>query len=232
MEVSPSDLQPSGVEDEFVLSGDAITRNAQELLGADMSIETMLSDKLVFRFPKENSKKVPVHPNFSMTLTPQYINSGSLSMEPDSVTIYGEPYKLENIDRVYTQSFALNDLKKSVSGEVMLEPIKGVRFSDEKITYGMEVVRYVEITANMTVGVRNVPSGKSLSVYPGTAKVSFRCAFPVSVSPQDKVHFYIDYKDFAKSLAGQCLPRRDALPAGVISYTMTPDVFECMESVR
>lgn len=231
MDVDPGDLHHvSG--DEFSLTGDAIERSAGRLLGNGTNIESVLTDSLRFVFPKENSKRVPVHPNFSMTLRPQYVNTGAFDIEPDSVTIYGEPYKLENIDRVYTEPLHLQDLDKSVSGEIALEKLRGIRCSAEKITYSIEVVRYVEIEADMPVSIRNVPPGKRLTVYPGTVKVFFRCAFPVTVSPQERVHFYIDYNDYLNSLSGQCVVKNDGMPVGVIGFTVDPEVFECIESGR
>ena len=126
----------------------------------------------------------------------------------------------------------LTDLDKSVSGEIALEKLRGIRCSAEKITYSIEVVRYVEIEADMPVSIRNVPPGKRLTVYPGTVKVFFRCAFPVTVSPQERVHFYIDYNDYLNSLSGQCVVKNDGMPVGVIGFTVDPEVFECIESGR
>ena len=43
---------------------------------------------------------------------------------------------------------------------------------------------------------------------------------------------YIDYKDFIKSKEGKCVPVSTPLPEGVISYTIEPEVFDCIEEGR
>jgi hypothetical protein len=58
--------------------------------------------------------------------------------------------------------------------------------------------------------------------------VTFRCIFPVSKDPTDAFRLYIDYKDFAGSLTGRCIPHTLKLPSGVIDYRVTPEVFDCI----
>lgn len=171
-------------------------------------------------------------PVYSLSFAPQYINAGDIRISPDSVTIYGEPFHLASIDKVYTESLRLNDLTASVHGQTRLDKIKGVRISDETVTYSMPVARYVEICKTLSVYTDNVPKGHNLIVYPSTATVRFRCAFPVSHDPSEKVRLSVDYQDFISSLEGQCLPRLDSIPSGVIGYTVEPKIFDCVESVK
>ena len=41
-----------------------------------------------------------------------------------------------------------------------------------------------------------------------------------------------DYKVFAQSLTGRCLPDHDPLPPGGIDFAIRPEVFDCVERVR
>ena len=104
--------------------------------------------------------------------------------------------------------------------------------SEDEIEYNLHVERYVEITAEMPVSAINVPLRRNLIIYPSVAKVRFRCAFPLRVNPQDEIKFYIDFKDFENSLNGRCLAKASGMPEGVFGYTMEPQVFDCVESVR
>ena len=133
---------------------------------------------------------------------------------------------------MFTESLRLNDLTASVHGQARLDKIKGVRISDATVTYSMPVARYVEICKTLPVYTDNVPKGHNLIVYPSTATVRFRCAFPVSHDPSEKVRLSVDYQDFISSLEGQCLPRLDSIPSGVIGYTIEPQIFDCVESVK
>ncbi|MBQ9819987.1 MAG: hypothetical protein IJM60_06880, partial [Bacteroidales bacterium] len=80
--------------------------------------------------------------------------------------------------------------------------------------------------------LRNVPAGRKVSVLPSVAKVTYKCAFPLSADPSDGVRFYIDYKDFESSIGGRCIPRPVSLPDGVMDYSLEPEVFECVEEGR
>ncbi len=228
---APGDLHGDGGEIFHITSAE-LTRYAKEIFGDRAGMETFVSGSLDFRFPFENSKKVPVHPVYTLSCRPQYMVVGGLRLKPDSVTVYGEPYHLENIDRVYTRPFNLDNLRSDVHGEVKLESSKDVRLSDSGAEYTVSVRRYVEIAADMRIAEKNVPKNKMLVIYPSTAHVIFRCSFPVISDPAENVSFYIDYNDFAGSLGGDCMARCDSLPPGVIDYRMEPELFECVERDR
>lgn len=228
---SPTDLHQKR-DDLFYVTATELNNYVGDIFGSKAGMEMFVTDTLFFRFPVENSKKVPVHPVYNMSCMPQYMAVGGLKVSPDSVMIYGEPYHLENINRVYTKPFALNNLKSTEHGEVRLASVNGVRMSRESVEYMVNVQRYVEIKADMHVRTRNVPGNKSFVIYPSTAKVTFRCAFPVSIEPEKDIHFYVDYNDFTGSLGGKCLARTDNMPAEVLEFKMEPEVFECVVSDR
>lgn len=218
--------------DLYYITSSELNTYVRDIFGDKAGMEGFVTDTLFFRFPFENSKKVPVQPVCSISCESQYMTVGGLRMNPDSVVIYGEPFHLENIDRVYTKAFSLNNLKNTAHGEVKLASVKGVRMSKTEAEYVVNVQRYVEITSDVHLKSRNVPGNKSFVIYPSTAKVVFRCAFPLSIDPVEDVSFYVDYNDFAVSLSGKCLVRTDALPEEVLSYRIEPEIFECVETDR
>lgn len=213
----------------FFISSAELASYVSELFGDDTRLEAFLSESVQFRFPVENNKKVPVQPVDIITFKDQYMAMGPVHLQPDSVIIYGEPFQLENIDRVLTRTIDLPSLHSSAHGVVKLEQINGIRMSDTEVKYTVDVTRFVEIESNVTVHVRNVPAGKRVSVLPSVAKVVYRCAFPLSADPTQDVQFYIDYKDFEISKGGKCVPYAGRLPEGVIDYTVSPEVFDCVE---
>lgn len=223
------DMHRLSEETYYVTSSD-LERYTSQILGNGTKLELFVSDTVLFRFPIVNHKKVPVQPVYSISFKPQYINIGGLRMNPDSVTVYGEPSHLNTIDRIFTEPLSLENLSASIHGEAKLDKIQGIRISDETINYSMEVSRYVEIKRLIPVSSLNVPKGKSLIIYPANAEISFKCAFPVSTDPSDKAKVCVDYEDFEQSLKGQCLAKIYNLPSGVIDYNINPAVFDCVES--
>ena len=77
--------------------------------------------------------------------------------------------------------------------------------------------------------VWNLPAGRQLQVFPPTASVVMRCAFPLKKDPLSSFKLYVDYRDFTASLSGRCAPRTLRLPSGVLEYQVDPEVFDCVE---
>lgn len=215
--------------DIFYITSSELASYVSEIFGEEVSLEAFLSETVQFRFPFENNKKVPVHPMKIVSFKEQYMALGEIQLVPDSVIIYGEPYVLDNIDRVFTKTIELENLHSSAHGVARIEEMNGIRMSDTEVKYSLDVSRYVEITSETVISLRNLPSGRHVTVYPSVARVVYKCAFPVTTDPSGEVHFYIDYKDFKNSKEGKCVPTSTPLPEGVISYTVEPEVFDCIE---
>lgn len=231
IQVDPDQLTLDG-EGRFVLSSNALGAHIGELFGTEVRLESFIAPTYAFSFPQENHKTVPVIPVSYLTFRPQYMLRDGLKLQPDSVIVYGEPAYLESIERIYTHRISATNLQATQVGHVKLESPRGLRLSESEVGYSIDVVRYVEIRKTVSLSVRNVPAGKDLSIYPSTAEVLFRCVFPLTTDRTGDVSFYIDYGDFLHSVTGKCVARTDALPAGVISWSMQPEIFECVEVGR
>lgn len=215
-------------EDLFSIRQSDLYKYSAAIFGDGITVESFISDSPKFVFPSVTYKKIPVQKVLKISFAPQYMSTGPMKLQPDSIAIYGEASKLENINQILTRPLELKDLKASAHGKVKLDNPSGLRLSDEEVVYSIDVQRYVELESEVKIRTRNVPHGMELSVLPSTAKVKYRCAFPVTHDPRESVHFYIDYKDFATSVSGQCIAKHSKLPSGVIDYTMMPETFECV----
>ena len=224
---SASDFRHRG-GDRYSISNTALYRYASQIFGEGVTVESFISEDLEFSFPEETYKKVPVRAVLDIEYAPQYMALKPLQVQPDSVLVYGEPSRLENVSVVSTKPLDLGDLRRSVHGKLRLETPSGVRLSHEECVYSLEVTRFVELRSEVHIGTRNVPASVDLAVLPSTATVVYRCIFPTATDPTAKAKFYIDYNDFAGSLSGRCVARCEELPNNVIDYTISPEVFDCL----
>ena len=227
VEFAASDFRHAG-GDRYAISNAALYRYVSQVFGDGVTVESFISDDLEFSFPEESYKKVPVRAVLSVSYAPQYMALKPLSLQPDTVLVYGEPSRLENVTSVSTKPLDLDNLRSSAHGKVRLETLSGVRLSHEECVYSLEVTRYVEIRSEVRIETRNVPSRVDLAVLPSTATAVFRCIFPTATDPSVQAKFYIDYQDFAGSLSGRCVAHCEGLPNNVIDYTLTPEVFDCL----
>ena len=231
VDFSPADLHRTGTE-TFCVIGGAINSYVNQFFGEETTVEAFITDTLRFIFPRENHKKVPVEVPMTVHCRSQFMQSGPFRTSPDSVTVYGEDARLEGIEKVSTGRLVLSDVHDTRSGILRLNPIAGVRLSVEQVGYELPVTRYVELRSTLPVEVRNAPTGHELQVFPATAEVVLRCAFPLVKDPLPEFRIYVDYKDFAASINGRCVPHALRLPTGVLEYRVQPEVFDCIESAQ
>ena len=198
------------------------------IFGPEITVEHFVSDTLFFRFPYENFKKVPVVPIASVTFSDQYMAESPVSVTPDSVYVYGEPFRLENISAVYTRPVNYMDLSKDVNGVVKLESIKDIRISESEVSYELKVKRFVEVICSVPVSVVNVPEGKNVLVYPSVVEVSLKCNFPLVDDPERGLRVVADYNDLQNSLGQSCVLKVEATSRGIISSEATPISVSCI----
>ena len=218
-----------GDNDTYDLSSNALASYVPDIFGEDVQLESFVTQNAIFRFSAEDYKKVPVSPRLITSYRPQYTAMESIRFSPDSVILYGDPNYLESIDRIFTRPLELKNLKNDAHGEINLDVPSGLRASEQAVSYSLPVTRYVEVSSEIRIEVINLPADKFLSVYPSTARVVFKCVFPLSVDPTRNVSLYVDYEEFAQSINGRCVPRISGLPSSVIDYTVEPQIIECME---
>lgn len=222
-----ADLKHKEKDIFYILSSD-LKDYSYQIYGPEITVEYFVSDTLFFRFPFENFKKVPVVPISTVTYKDQYMAESPLTVSPDSVLVYGEPFRIENVNAVYTRPINYTDLSEDVSGVVKLEKIKNVRISEPVANYSLNVKRYVEVLRTVPVTVVNVPAGKNLLVYPTSVEVSLKCNFPLLDDPDKGLRVEADYNDLLKSLGQRCVLKVISLSRGVISCEATPVSVSCI----
>ena len=213
-------------DDVYYVTSSDLQEYTHLIFGDGVTVEYFTTDTLFFRFPRENSKKVPVQPVSSITFLSQYMNEEPMEVQPDSVTVYGEPYLLNTLERVYTEPIRHTSVSKDMAGEVMLEKIRGIRFSEDKVHYSMGVTRYVEFSRRLNVNIVNLPSDKTVTILPSTVEVMLKSAFPVYNDPLESCTAVVDYNDYLTSLSGKCIVELNNLSGTVLDYELQPAYVE------
>ena len=192
------------------------------------SVEHYLSDTLFFHFPGEEYRKLPVKFQGSCEFAPQYMSVKGVQLEPDSVLVYGEPSALESLTDIATEPLFLTDLNANEHGSVQLEHTSGLRLSCREVEYRVNVSRYVTSVVDMEVGVKGLPEGKSISVFPSSVQATVNFIFPLRIGKDTVSLAYVDYADFEKSRSGKCILRTASLPEGVLSVEFDTDIVDCV----
>lgn len=216
--------------DSWYVTGKELQEVAHIIFGESATLEYFLSDTLVFTFPRQECRRVPVRLYADFQMRPQYMMAGDVVIEPDSVTVYGEPSQLEKISSITTEKFYKKDISSGFSGVLKLrKPSKGLRLSDESVRFSASVSRFVEISRTLPVEVINAPLDKEFIVIPSSVNASFRCAFPYSSDPLESAGACIDYNDYRESRSGKCQVKSRNVGEAIIDCSFSPAVVECVE---
>lgn len=213
--------------DEYYIVSSDLIEYSNQIFSSGIAVDYFNADTLFYRFPFEHHKKLPVEPILSLSYRQQYMSDSGLMIEPDSVIVYGEPFRLEGLDVIKTEPIRHSDLHTNITGIVKLEPAKGVRLSTPEINYSVDVVRFTELQTVAPIKTVNVPAGKNLAVYPSVAKVSLKYEFPPVAGFSEDVVLTVDYNEFQESLSGKCRVKLAAPKDGVIVYQVDPPYVEC-----
>ncbi|MBQ7269565.1 MAG: hypothetical protein IJS62_06915 [Bacteroidales bacterium] len=215
--------------DVFTVSAADLMKYSSDIFGNASVVERFNSSELQVRFKPEYSRKVPVRASRSLSFKPQYILRGDIALEPDSVLIFGDRWRVDDIDAIYTRNIAHSDLRKSVHGTVKLEKPSGIRLSADHVSYDIELTRFVELQGEVAVQMRGVPPGVKMHLRPSTVHLHLKCIFPLSSNPVDQAVVYADYDEFLQTRSGSCILHCDNLPASVLDCRIVPQVCECIE---
>lgn len=228
--VAPEDMHHS-VDDYFYMTKADLTRYVYDFFGDKAKLEYFITDTVYFRFTSVNYKKVPVKMVTVFDFRSQYMALGEPRLQPDSVTIYGNEEHLSAISSVLTQVVRASDISSDVVGEAGIEEISGIRMSDTKVQYSLPVARYVELDLKVPVVMENVPKDSYVQIFPSTATIHLRSVYPGSDKTSD-VRVALSFDDFEHSISGKCLGTVEGIPDRTISYTLEPEVFDCMLKSR
>lgn len=213
--------------DVYYITSRDLKEYSQIIFGEEVRIDYYITDTLRFRFPQEESKKVPVIPTKVMTFIPQFMLSENLTLEPDSVTVFGEKELLDRVDCVRTSPIKKYDIESSFHGKTKIKKIKGIRMSDESVYYSANVTRYTEVEEVLPIYATNVPQDKEFKYYPASIKLTLKCIFPINSSPFTGVVLYLDYNDYINSLSGKCPVYVDGLGNEVLDYSLEFSTIGC-----
>lgn len=227
VQFNPSSMKAAS-DDTFYITSSELQEYSHLIYGDKVTVDYFVSDTLFFKFPQQDSRRVPVYLVHSLSFRPQYMNSSEFTCFPDSIIIYGDKYRIDKIDRVYTAPIRNSDLHQDIQGLAPIEKIRGIRYSDTEVRYSMDVTRFVELKETYQIQTVNVPADKKLLVYPSSVEATFKCKYPLADNAMENVAFVVDYEEFISSLNGKCSIKPVNLDESVLTYQTDPVVVNCV----
>lgn len=155
---------------QFILTY-RLRNSVAKQLGSDIFLEGLEPDTLFVELANVVEKKVIVQPIIEADFERQYMQSGSVIIDPDSITLSGPKSVLDTIKVVKTKQVKFNKLNKKVEKKVSLIPIHQVVFSHRNVKLTVPVEKYTEITIKVPVEIQNQPDSVKLMFIPKSIDV-------------------------------------------------------------
>lgn len=213
--------------DMFYLLPDDIKQRVQDALGADVTVEALATDTLFFCFPKQSNKKVPVVCASTVTYRKQFMPYSPVQLKPDSLFIYGDESVIGSINEVTAETIKGRNVWKTITGMLKVNPIPGVRISEEEVMFTQEAGRYVEHILKVPVTIENAPAYANVAIIPQEVRVCYRQPFGSGER--------YSVKDFPIVLEYDEVLRKDVLkpviksvPEGILYIDVEPKFVECV----
>jgi YbbR domain-containing protein len=193
-------------------------------LGSDYSITGFAPDSILFTFSNKASKRVPVILQSQITMSKQHDTTGTILLDPDSVTLTGPGAVISGINFVKTELLQLTDLKSSVRQKVGLEKTHLVTTSVDHITVLIPVEKFTEGSMEIPVHAINVQSGFTLKTFPDKVKVLYR----VSLSKYNEVRpemfdAVVDASGLPDEHTRQLKVKLETIPYFIRTVTIEPE---------
>lgn len=156
-----------------VLTHAEIQKAVSQRLQLSTRIVSVHPDTLDYYYTRGMQKRLPVvFRGHVGTSSLHYLES--LTVTPDSVTVWGSNELLDSMTSVPTEVTTISGLAENMEQKVALAPIRGAKVEPAEVLLKAEVDIYTEKEVRVPIVGTNFPGGYSLRTFPSSALVSFR----------------------------------------------------------
>ena len=150
-----------------------VQKQLQHSFDASTHLVSIRPDTVEYYYTRGHMKRVPV--TFRGHVQPEQLYYlASLRCQPDSVTVWADESYLDSLVEVSTVVTNINGLTESVTRNVPLPTVRGVKFEPAEVQLTAEIDVFTEKKVEVPIVGTNFPAGMSLRTFPATATVSFR----------------------------------------------------------
>lgn len=178
IDVKNSGLEVSGEESdlEFFIYSYNLRESFIRQIRSDFEINSVIPDSINFVFDKVIIKKVPVKPDIKVNPLRQFMISGDIITDPDSVEISGPKAVIDTIDYVLTKSHEYNQINEEISRNIDLESIRKVGISHKRVEITVPVEQFTEEVIDIPVRILNMPDTADVKLFPNMVSIHFNIA--------------------------------------------------------
>jgi hypothetical protein len=210
----------------YILTSYAESR-IQSQLSPDIELLDISPDSLIFRFSREINTLVPVRSDYEITFDKQFMQSGPLELDPDSILVSGPGALIDTLTVVRTEQRILKNVNKSVDFTAPVIELSRLEYSHDRVKIWIPVEKFTEASLSIPVTCRNLPDSLNIKLFPREIRLTCR----VGLSRYDNVSTQsftatVDYLEIEKNLGSKLQVQLDHIPEYVQSVNFHPKSVE------
>ena len=169
-----SRLRNLGNDQYFLLPEEQISSIIQQF-PSDLGLIYRGPDSMFFDLSKKIDRKIPVVLRDSLLLAPSFQFTHKVVVSPDSITISGPSSLVSKIDKIETELFFKENIRKSSTSSVRLKAfdLDKIELSNRRVDVSVKVEQFTQNSIDVPIIIRNVPKGYLLKIFPDEVKVTF-----------------------------------------------------------
>ena len=196
-----------------------------DILGSSTEIMNLTPERIVVPFVNKIKKSVPIILNQEITLKQTFWLSNDITLNPSSVTLYGEEILLDSINYITTDLLKLHEVDKNQIHKVPLFLPDGLKSNINSILVELNVESFVEEVLTQEVEIRNLQKGYSMKLFPRDVSVVLRMSKNKYQLLQTKfLNLYVDASNIGDKKT--IIVKYDNLPESVKVERIYPNHLE------
>ncbi len=139
----------------------------------------LFPDTFALKWEKAFYKNIAVIPKLKLNFQKQYQLYDSLKITPDSIYISSTKDDISQIQKFYTQSLVLNDLKSNQTAYLnIIKPkqFPKIKLFAEKVKIHLSVEKYTESEIEIPIGILNNTKSQNIKLFPEKVKIKYMVA--------------------------------------------------------
>ena len=173
----------------------------QQQLYSNTSLNQINPSLVKIKFSLLSEKKIPIIPKTRINLRAGYLTDSKPISKPDCILVRGPKILLDSIYYAETVAYNEEDVFKSISKKINLNPIEGINFSKDVVDIELSVSRYSEKEFNIPIELINQPEGVKVKLFPPEVKIT--ATIPMSLIGNIRVSDFRLIADYNQILSEQ-----------------------------
>lgn len=223
-DVSEMNATSSGNQDGVF----AVTKEEQDRivgqLSPGMELIEVKPDTLFVPLIQTSTEKLPVRITADLGFEKQFLQSGNIIIEPDSVELTGPRNIVDTMKFAYGNKLTFENLSDTVSTMVPLKLPAQVKSPVKKVLATIPVEPFTELNLRVPLKIHGLPDSLRIKTFPSEIQVSFRVGMSKYESiSENQFQAIVDVTNvFADERPNRLKVRLDRVPKHIESLSFSP----------